>query len=85
MAEISNEAGDFEFDPDQLEELSALAEAFIHEELDAELMANLDREYLETLVDCSGTKPPSEIPRKEYEAAIEIAELILNRMDAIDK
>ena len=85
MAGSSDEAGDFEFDTDQLDELGELAEAFIHEELDTELMADLDREYLETLVDCKGTRPPAEIPPEEYEAAIEIAELILDRMDAIDQ
>jgi len=31
-----NEVADFEFNPDQLTELSKLSEAFIHEELDAE-------------------------------------------------
>jgi len=85
MVGSSDEAGDFEFDPDQLDELSELAKAFIHKELDTELMADLDREYLETLVDRKGTRPPSEIPPEEYEAAIEIAEVILDRMDAIDQ
>ena len=84
MVGSSDEAGDFEFDPDQLDELSELAEAFIHKELDTELMADLDREYLETLVDCRETRPPAEIPPEEYEAAIEIAELVLDRMDATD-
>ena len=85
MAGSGNEADAFEFGTDQLDELSELAEAFIHEELDTELMADLDREYLETLVDCKGTRPPAEIPPEEYEAAIEIAELILDRIDAIDQ
>ena len=85
MAGSSDEAGDFEFDTDQLDELGELAEAFIHEELDTELMADLDREYLETLVDSRETRPPAEIPPEEYEAAIEIAELILDRMDAADQ
>jgi len=84
MAGSSDEAGDFEFDTDQLDELGELAEAFIHEELDTELMADLDREYLETLVDSRETRPPAEIPPEEYEAAIEIAELVLDRMDATD-
>ena len=85
MAKTGDEAGDFEFDPDQLEGLGELAEAFIHKELDTELMADLDREYLENLVNCKGTRAPSEIPPEEYEAAIEIAELVLDRMDAIDQ
>jgi len=85
MAKTGDEVGEFAFDPDQLDELGELAEAFIHEEVDTELMADLDREYLENLVDCEGTRPPSEIPPEEYEAAIEIAELILDRMDAADQ
>ena len=35
-------SGKFEFDPDQLAELGELAEAFIHEEVDAEFFKQLD-------------------------------------------
>jgi hypothetical protein len=58
MVESDEGLGDFDFDPDQLAELGELSEAFIHEELDAELMAELDRDDLETLVE----KPESAIP-----------------------
>ena len=84
MAETDNEAGEFEFDPEQLSEVGELAEAFIHEEVDAELFDELDRDYLEQLVDSARSEPPSEIPPEEYEAAIEVAELIVDRMDEAD-
>lgn len=85
MAKTGDEADDFEFDPDQLNEIGELAEAFIQKELDTELMANLDREYLKDLVDSMGTEQSSEIAPEEYEAAVEVAELILDRMDATDQ
>ena len=72
----------FNFDPDRLTDLSELAEAFIHEELDADLFEEFDREYLEQLVDGAESDPPADISQKVYEAAIEVAELILHRMDA---
>ena len=75
-------SGKFEFDPDQLSELGELAEAFIREEVDAELFEELDRDYLQRLVDTAAEEPPADIGQEEYEAAIEIAELILDRMDA---
>jgi len=78
-------SGKFEFDPDQLAELGELAEAFIHEEADAELFEELDRDYLERLVDTAAEEPPADIGQEEYEAAIEVAELILDRMDAVDQ
>ena len=85
MVETEESAGKFEFDPDQLFELGELAEAFIHEEVDAELFDELDREYLERLVDTAAEEPPADIDREEYEAAIEVAELILSRMDAAEQ
>ena len=75
-------AGQFEFDPDQLAELGELAEAFIREEVDVELFEELDRDYLKRLVDTTAEEPPADIGQEEYRAAIEVAELILNRMDA---
>jgi hypothetical protein len=84
MAETDNETGEFEFDPEQLSEVGELAEAFIHEEVDAELFDELDRDYLEQLVNSARSEPPSEIPPEEYEAAIEVAELIIDRMDVAD-
>ena len=78
-------SGKFEFDPDQLAELGELAEAFIREEVDAELFEELDRDYLERLIDTAAEEPPADIGQEEYEAAIEVAELILDRMDAVDQ
>ena len=54
MADADEGTADFEFDPDQLSELGDLAEAFIHEEVDAALLGDLDREYLQRLVDHAG-------------------------------
>jgi len=84
MAKTNGDAGDFEFDPDQLSDLSKLAEAFIHAEVDADFFNELDRDYLEQLVDSAESEPPADIDTEEYEAAIEVAELIVDRMDATD-
>ena len=84
MATTNGDAGDFEFDPDQLSDLSKLAEAFIHAEVDADFFNELDRDYLEQLVDSAESEPPADIDTEEYEAAIEVAELIVDRMDATD-
>ena len=84
MAETDNKGGEFEFDPDQLGEISELAEAFIHEEVDADFFDELDRDYLEQLVDSPDSGPPADIDTEEYEAAIEVAELIIDRMDVAD-
>jgi len=91
MAKTNGDAGDFEFDPDQLSDLSKLAEAFIHAEVDADFFNELDRDYLEQLVDSAESEPPgaeseppADIDTQEYEAAIEVAELIVDRMDATD-
>ena len=78
-------AGQFEFDPDQLAEVGELAEAFIREEVDVILFEELDRDYLERLVDTAAEEPPAGIGQEEYEAAIEVAELILDRMDVVDQ
>jgi len=84
MAKTNGDAGDFEFDPDQLSDLSKLAEAFIHAEVDADFFNELDRDYLEQLVDSAESEPPTDIDTQEYEAAIEVAELIVDRMDEAD-
>jgi len=83
MVETEENAEKFEFDPDQLSELGELAEAFIHEEADAELFEELDRDYLEQLVDTAVEEPPADIGQEEYQAAIEVAELILDRIDVV--
>jgi len=82
MAKTNGDAGDFEFDPDQLGDLSKLAEAFIHAEVDTDFFHELDRDYLEQLVNSAESEPPADIDTQEYEAAIEVAELIVDRMDA---
>ena len=84
MVKSDGDAGDFEFDPDQFGDLSKLAEAFIHEEVDTDFFDELDRDYLEWLVSSAESEPPGDIDIEEYEAAIEVAELILDRMDVAD-
>ena len=82
MAETDEDANAFDFDPDQLAELSELSEAFIQEELDAEVMAELDHDYLETLVEQPDSAIPSDVGEQEQQAVVEIADLILQRIDA---
>jgi len=82
MVETEEGVSDFDFDPDQLAELSELSEAFIHEELDAELMDELDHDYLETLVEQPDSAIPSDVGEQEQQAVVEIADLILQRTDA---
>lgn len=82
MVEIDEEASKFEFDREQLSELGELAEAFIHKEVDADFFDELDRDYLERLVESAASEPPADIDTEEYEAAIEVAELIVDRMAA---
>ena len=84
MVETDEEVGGFKFDPEQFGDISELAEAFIRQEVDADLFDELDRDYLEQLVDNAESEPSAGIETKQYEAAIEVAELILGRMDATD-
>ena len=85
MEEADKEVGDFEFEQAQLDDLSRLAEAFVDEELDAELLNEVDRDYLEELVNSAKLESHAEDGSVEYEAAIEIAELILDLIDAADQ
>lgn len=84
MADSEETADDFDFDADRENELSTLAEAFIHEELDASLFAELDPAYLEQLVEHGNSEPPAGVDQDEYLAAVEVAELILDRIEAAD-
>jgi hypothetical protein len=85
MVETDEGVGDFDFDPDQLAELGELSEAFIHEELDVELMDKVDVDYIETLVEQPDSAIPSNIGEREHEAVVEIADLILQRIDIKDQ
>jgi hypothetical protein len=85
MSEATDEPGDFEFDPDQLGDIGELAEAFIHEELDAELLDKIDREELEAVIEQATIDGEIDVESEAYEAAIEVAELIVNRMDAVEE
>jgi hypothetical protein len=83
MSEAIDEPGEFEFDPDQLDDIGELAEAFIHEELDADLLDEVDREELEAVVEQATTDGEIDVESDAYEAAVEVAELIVERMDAV--
>lgn len=85
MSEAINKPGEFEFDSDQLDDIGELAEAFIHEELDADLLEEVDREELEALVEQATTDGEIDVESDVYEAAIEVAEFILERMDVVDE
>jgi len=85
MEEADKEVGDFEFEQAQIDDLSKLVEAFVDEELDAELLNEIDRDYVKGLVDGAGSESHTEIDPVEYEAAIEVAELILDLIDAADQ
>jgi hypothetical protein len=56
MEEADKEGRDFEFEQAQLDYLNRLAEAFVDEELDAELLNEVDHDYLERLVDSAGSE-----------------------------
>lgn len=85
MVETDEGVNAFDFDPDQLTELGELSEAFIHEELDAELMNEVDFDYLGTLIEQPDSAIPSDVGEQERQAVIEIADLILQRVDANDQ
>lgn len=85
MSEATDEPGDFEFDPDQLGDIGELAEAFIHEELDAELLDKIDREELEAVIEQATIDGEINVESEAYKAAIEVAELIVDRMDAVEE
>jgi len=85
MSGATDEPSEFEFDPDQLDDIGELAEAFIDEELDADLLDEVDREELEALVEQATTDGEIDVESDVYEAAIEVAELIVERMDAVDE
>jgi glycerol-3-phosphate responsive antiterminator len=85
MSGATDELGEFELDPNQLDDIGELAEAFIDEELDADLLEGVDREELEALVEQATTDGEIDVESDVYEAAIEVAELIVERMDAVDE
>lgn len=82
MPETDEGVEAFAFDPDRLTEPGELAEAFIDGELITELMDAVDYDYLETLVEQLDSAIPSDVDQKEQEAAVEIADLILQRIEA---
>lgn len=80
MVETDGNTGAFELDPDHHDEFGELAEAFIQEEVDQAFCDEVDCDYLERLVDQAESEPPAEIATEEYEAAIEVAEFILEQV-----
>jgi hypothetical protein len=84
MAEPDENSAEFDFEPDQLTNVGELAEAFIHQEVDTELLNELNPDYLERLVADHESESPAGVDENEYEAAIKVAELILELIDAVD-
>ena len=81
----SDEHGAFAFDPELIDPAEELAEAFIHEEFDAQLLAQIDRDEIETLVSRANAIDNSEIDELEMKAAIEVAELVLERLEVFEE
>jgi len=84
MTGQSADTGAFEFDPTLVDYGDALAEAFILEELDPELLAELDREYLAVLAQQSPEALHMDIEEPVLAAAIQVAEMVVGRMEAAD-
>lgn len=84
MSKTGTETGAFEFDPEVVDQVDALAEAFILEEFDATLLNELDRDHLKRLVDLSDAHGTVLEADPEYGAAIQVAELVLQRLEAAE-
>ena len=80
----SDDTGAFEFDPEQTDPVEELAEAFIHEEFDAALLAEVDREALESLVARAEARADRSTDHLAEEAALEVARIVLARLEAFE-
>ena len=80
----SDDTGAFEFDPEQTDPVEELAEAFIHEEFDAALLAEIDREALESLVARAEARADRSTDDLAREAALEVARIVLARLEAFE-
>ena len=80
----SDDTGAFEFDPEQTDPVEELAEAFIHEEFDAALLAEVDREALESLVARAEARADRSTDDLAEEAALEVARIVLARLEAFE-
>ena len=80
----SDDTGAFEFDPEQVDPVEELAEAFIHEEFDAALLAEIDREALESLVARAEARADRSTDDLAREAALEVARIVLARLEAFE-
>ena len=80
----SDDTGAFEFDPEQVDPVEELAEAFIHEEFDAALLAEIDREALESLVARAEARADRSTDDLAEEAALEVARIVLARLEAFE-
>lgn len=85
MSETGTETGPFEFDPEVVDQVDALAEAFVLEEFDAELLNDLDQAYLQRLVDLGETHGDTLDTDPEFGAAVQVAELVLERLEAAEQ
>ena len=85
MSETGTETGPFEFDPEVVDQVDALAEAFVLEEFDAELLNDLDQAYLQRLVELAETHGDTLDTDPEFGAAVQVAELVLERLQAAEQ
>jgi len=85
MSELPTDTGPFEFDPEVVDQVDALAEAFVLEEFDAELLNELDEDYLQRLVDIAETGAGRLDSDPEFDAAVQVAELVLERLEAAEQ
>lgn len=84
MTEPSVDTGAFEFDPTLVDRADAMAEAFILDELDPELLAELEQEYLAVLAQQSPEGLHMDVPEPVLAAAIQVAEMVVGRMEAAE-
>ena len=84
MTGQSFDTGAFDFDPTLVDMGDALAEAFILEEIDPTLLAELDQEYLEVLAQQSPEALHMDVPEPVLAAAIQVAGMVVGRMEAAD-
>ena len=84
MTEPPTDGGAFEFDPELVDIADELAEAFILEELDPELLERLDQDYLEVLAAQSPETLQMDVEEPVLAAAVQVATMVVGRMEAAE-
>ena len=78
------DTGAFDFNPTLVDQADTLAEAFVLEELDPELLDELNRGYLAVLAHQSAETLSMDVPRPVVAAAIQVASMVVGRIEAAD-